>query len=313
MATISNEILELTLAKSVYDQYIENNQASSLKIGALGLNELDHHYEILPPFKCRELLSIALIASTVCDGAPEVSRLEMEDKKMSTDCLRLSANITNSSHMESFLRYFPKFIDTYDKALGAESTVVYRTTEKNALIIIGDPKWISSPLILSVFTMVMRLSTLIPERVNDPDLSLETAYSLGFFNRESIELMEAFFRGLDIKLLLKEYKYILGDSPMTGIDDEALSRVYLEDMDSEDLVRSNLIDSDLDLGFNFYDLRGYSGFESLYTMYIKIRDNVSNRSTLDQIIMKLNSPRVVGLKWAMNYSLKVKEANENIR
>jgi hypothetical protein len=304
MAIISKEVMKLHRILSVYQAYPENTNFSSLKIGVLNINNKDEHYEVVYPFRCRELLSIALIASTICKEAPEVCYLTMHGKEMATDKLRLSANINNEYQRESFLKFFPVFIADYEKALGAEPTIVYKTEYDDAFVLIGDAKWVSSPLILSIFSMVLRLSTLIPEKDQSSDISIVEAYKRSLFVTENYHLLKRFFHSLKIEALLENYIDIIGNNPMTGINDAALSKIDDYVYDSGDYI--SVRDTGESISFN--DIRGGTGFSTLGRIVERISSYKGDLRNISYVSNEFEMDSVVGYDWVVNYIEKIERA-----
>ena len=182
--------------------------------------------EIKPEAHCRDFSGpVAITAKLKLDKCPYIERYSTSKDRLSTD----EIVITLSQGRESLVRFMDNFhiLNELEEDCGIPLTKAYLTNEvsstfRRKIVIVGDKFWIQSPLCLSIFTWLLRcLSYSLPTKPS----SLEELADL--FIKHSPTSTDGTFwvkinPHVNVRLLLKNIVHILGDNPITGIDDNKI-------------------------------------------------------------------------------------------
>lgn len=161
----------------------------------------------------------------------------------------------------------------------SSTDTITTSSSEEVHVILGDKNWNYSPLLFALYTQVIRVLT-YPINLDAPIVSLKDL-SEWFVNTYSCSTdyrgMSSIKKYWDVDLFIDNYKEILGDSPLTGVDD----KVFLEDIKGRHYVNSSIRGA---YTIDNYELRGivmeagyfhgWSGLHSFYGSFTEFKNNI---------------------------------------
>ena len=283
--------LQVITNPSLYNQ---NTQTSDIEFSLLnrdggGFKEL--HYQV----RCREYLGDCVVASYVDRNTPRIYGFELVNKRAAIDETLLS--ITGSQiTLERVIRKLKVIIDL-EKQIGLkedEYTQIYGTQFSDKLVIVGNKVWMSSPVMISLYTLVIRCLTYDTRCVKVVNLLKEISKKYGIAV-DGTQLYRIFNNYLfDFPFFFANWRDILGDNPLTGLNDDQFTHW---------VSNGSYIDSyelDYDSGcilWNIDECHSYTGIAHMSRKAYLLKNNKDLYETTHP-----------GLTWARNY-LALKETN----
>lgn len=201
--------------------YNQNPQTSDIHFSFL--NRTDNGFkELFYRVKCREYLGDAITAAHCNQDSPRIYGFELKGKRASIDEMLLSVSFGEESK-SNFLKKI-RIIREAEKLVGLPKdkwTEVYSVNAQtpdhiNKFVVVGNKFWCSSPLLVSIYTLLLRSLTYSTNRVR-LSTHLKAMESLSGVDGGQFRSIKEY--GVDWIFLLKNLGNIIKDHPITGIDD----------------------------------------------------------------------------------------------
>lgn len=281
-----------------------NIQFSLLNRDGKGFKELHYHV------KCREYFGDSLLAAKFDKDLPNIYGFKLINKRQCLEHTLISASIYTDTHegidhYNQFLKGV-KILRKLEKTMGIplKERSEYRSTDKKVdgsskIVIISPKEWQHSPMLLSLYTFILRLTTyIVPDTCNSFKLYANYVHS-NFTGTDKNYITT--LNKIDFDFLLKNYIEIMGDAPLTGLDDTIIASNFNENS------------SDTSYGFN-YDASRYEGASSNQEASFSTYNNHARHGIItfaNSVTGEAytHSPREIGFKWACNYKRLKDKAN----
>jgi hypothetical protein len=261
--------------------------------------EKDSFEELFLNVKCREFFGDLVVCGNLNIDTPSIYGLRLKDKRISVKKTLLSVSM-NEGDVEGFAKRL-RFLRQIEGAMGIKKTRIYPTqhnaTDYTKLVLVGDKKWISSPLLISLYTAIIRSLTYSFSKLTFKDHINELITGSYSYGNDACTFKRLKDCEVDIVHLLTNIDVVLGDNPLTGLNDTKLivDKKYIK-TESDSVGLSHLGRITYWSTYNNHSQHG------LMTFLDKIRYAPAGRPIADGI----------GAGWANNYkNLKEQELISN--
>jgi hypothetical protein len=205
--------------KEDFNSYIQVSQASEINWSLLSRVNKYEFQELHTPVTCREFLGDAAVVANLGIAYPLIYGLSLPKGVISANETLLSVNI-KPQNFDNFKAHF-KIIRKIERDMKIKRTKLLETQLPNKFVIIGDKKWMSSPLLISIYTLLIRSFTyetpVSSYKRHITKLLKHTYYS------NDVEFFRFFKHcNFDLIHLLSNIDEVLGDNPLTGGNDAVL-------------------------------------------------------------------------------------------
>ena len=272
--------------------YYQSYQDSSIEF-SLCRKEGDIYVQTFDFVTCRELLCKALEYS-LC---PDV-------KISDCDTFRFS-DLSNVTAMSIYLDDDDaynlsrnlKLLTALEEHLNIEPTQIYDCSDNNYLVLLS-PYWLKAGLTLSIYSFLLRLLTYCTYFSTMQELFDEISYHVVDEIGSDMSRLEYFKENVDILLLLENIDTVLGDSPITGINDEEFIRKAINCDTSTDFILHHKDNKNEELQFWLSNAEDYNGFNTFTKSVSTLREEEEAGSEI--YLGCLGNPFEL---WAYNYVL----------
>ena len=203
--------LEVISNPSLYNQ---NPQTSDIHFSFL--NRTDNGFkELFYRVKCREYLGDAITAAHCNQDSPRIYGFELKDKRASIDEMLLSVSFGEESKSNflkkiGIIREAEKLVGLpKDKWTEVYSVNVQTPDHVNKFVVVGDKFWCSSPLLVSIYTLLLRSLTYSINRVR-LSTHLKAMENLSGVDGDQFKSIKGY--GVDWIFLLKNLSNIIKDA-----------------------------------------------------------------------------------------------------
>jgi hypothetical protein len=213
-----DKLKKVTLDKiTEYCYYNQVSQTSEIQWALLNKVDKDHYKELHLQVKCREYFGDAVVCGHLDIDTPTIYGFSLKDKRIALNETLLSVCLPVNKQ-QPFLKHF-KLLRRFERAAGWKITRVYSTQHSDKLVIVGSKKWVSSPLLISLYTAIIRSFTYdTPCDTWDEHIKeLSTYFGNDAYTFNSISTSD-----VDISLLLNNSNRIFKENPLTGLNDATL-------------------------------------------------------------------------------------------
>ena len=291
-------------------KYCQSAQDSDINFSPLkrvGPNEFS---EIFHRVRCRDYLGTMLIASHFKSGSGEVYDLKIPNVEkywMSLDETLLSLTLGEISYNNIYKK--ARILRNFERMMGVpreEWTKFYRTQYNGEgesidrfemhtsykkcyrLVVVGSKVWVQSPLLLNFYTAALRLMTYNSEATTFDKLLEDLEDRVSDTDKSNVNFLKNI---IPYRILLKNYKYILQDDPLTGLDDNSQKVRLGFSSGAYQEMSFRYKDYNIHVYYNTDSTQANSGILSLLGSVNLIRKNPN--SPLDYL-------NKVGAKWIIN-------------
>jgi len=256
---MKNRIVKLKTVKNVC-LYNQNAQTSAILFSLLKRTGKNSFSELFYNVKCREYFGDTCVAAHYDRDVPPIYGFRLKDKRMSLDEMIMSVSLPYSSDEGSSYQSFLKGLTILrhtEKLMGIEvknRSRYYLTNEKvdegSKIVVVSPNNWCESPLLASVYTFILRLTTYNTN--NTKTLRSCMKYIINNYSNGDKQHAEKLY-AIDTNLFFSKYKGILGSSPITGMSDILFKEEikYLLTGDKDNYLTSPHID------FSYIDKGGF--------------------------------------------------------
>ena len=283
-----------------YSSYIQNPQTSSLEFALLERTGEDEFAEIHYSVKCREYFGDALVASHLNQPLPSIYGFKLASKKMAIDETLLSLSLTKDNY-NYFIQRLP-VLNRIEKKMRISLTQFFSVENDSIndykIVSIGDKKWSSSPLLISIYTLILRSFTYKTNKRAFKNHIKDVINN--YYGNDKLAFLEITSK-INLEHLLFNIDKVLKDNPLTGADD---LNFKLKVSKNNNSFRDRSISTSL----KYY----YS--DVLYNVQWSIDNNHSQHGILSFInkLELLNTGNSylnnhIGSQWAQNYYLLLKK------
>lgn len=218
----------------------ENQQESSIRFSPLVIKD-DVFEELWYPVSCRDKMQNLPMLLVQPYITPECCRFQFKDVdliKYQGDRQYLLVSFEHKDEYDCFLDKLELLNDLEEKCNFSISEVIYSNRNKrkdspltHEIILSIDLDWVKSPLYLSLFTFLCRCLSYSFLQETDWDLRLREMHDIWNENvsidydvtgDEGIFTSAFVNKTLNLEVLLSERDRILGDDPLTGLNDKAI-------------------------------------------------------------------------------------------
>lgn len=225
---------------STYNDYNQLYQAIDTKFSFCKRIKEDHYEELFTPVLCRDYLSDAVVQSQVgrlpdCEvfGFRLDEEIDTSELMLRVVCSDKKAFLKNVKFIKGLEKKYPKL---------KKPLQVYETSHADSLVLVGDPLWVKNSLTISLLTFLIRICN---TKVINPGTTINTftkefikqysAYDDSHYASEVIDQLDNF------NFLIRHIDEILGDNPLTGVDDEEFleNRYIFETESSSESFHNN--------------------------------------------------------------------------
>jgi hypothetical protein len=298
--TVKTVKLEVMSNPCYYNQNAQNAdiQFSLLNRTKGGFKELHYHV------KCREYFGDSLLAAHFDSNLPDIYGFKLTDKRQALDETIFSVCIPGGeAHCKNFMKG-AKLLRKIERRMGVP--LKYRTKflktketigDNIKIVVVGPMTWQESPLLISLYTFILRLSTYTtPITVRTfEDLMKHVKNN---YNGTDVSYCR-YLDHIDFNLFFDNYREIIGDAPLTGLDDDKVKGGFHSTC------------SNFESGFK-YDASKYPNGSNRQTATFSIAHNhmrhgiVTFADSVKSIKLDRNSqiytsPGKIGFKWPHNY------------
>lgn len=297
--------------------YNQNSQTSDIQFALLKRLGPDSFEELHYHVKCREYLGDTLLAAYADKDTSLIYGFSLSDgKRMALDETIFSISLPtrfdpDKISYESFIKGI-SIIRKLEKTMGVplKSRSTYYLTDKKVdnkdkLVVVSPKEWSYSPLLISLYTFVLRLTTY---KVSDKAVSLRRYMKevSSIYSGTDINYIE-YLSGLDINFLLSNYVEILGDAPLTGLDDSKILEVAFASIHAYD----DNVSIEYDCS-NYGKSTNEEAFWSLYKNHnlhgvVSFANCIQKDETRRNHYLKASE---INYKWAKNY-MRLLESTSN--
>jgi hypothetical protein len=285
-------------AVSKYSAYAQTPQTSSLEFALLervGENEFTEiHYKV----KCREYFGDALVAAHLNQPMPPIYGFQLNSKRMTIDETLFSLFL-DADNYDYFIQRLP-VLNRIEKKMGISLTQFFNVkndlNNNYKIVSVGDKKWSSSPLLISIYTLILRSFSY---KTNRRTFKTHIKDLLNNYSGNDKATFLEITSKINLEHLLLNIDEVLKDNPLTGIDDLDFK---LKISENNDPFKARYNETYL----NYY----YKNIK--YTVTWSISTNHAQHGILSFInnlkILKLgnNVPNnSIGSQWALNYYLLI--------
>lgn len=311
MTTVNLEVVKSTCP------YNQNGQTADIQFSLLNRIDDNSFKELHYHVKCREYFGDALLAAYFDKDLPNIYGYSLKNKRMSLDETLFSVTIPNNTTAEklSFVSFLNgvTIIRSLEKKMGIklkDRSEYFLTNEDlnggQKLVIVGPKEWLHSPLLISLYTFVLRLTTYsVSNKATTLDKYMKEVASnysgtdVNYINNIS---------GLDVTFLLKNYKEVLGTDPLTGLSDEQVGVLGLDpDGNDGDLIEFTYDASEYGLSKEEKGIWGLNNNHDRHGI-VTFSSALEEIGTSEPWCLK---PKLMNFKWVMNYSKLFKIASED--
>jgi len=214
--------LQIVTESNYYNQLQQNSEIEWSFLNRVK-GKKNSFKELFLKVKCREYFGGAVVCANLDIDTPKIYGFSLKDKRLSLKETLLSVSLPKAD-IPNFLEHLP-LLRKIEKQMGIKMTRKYSTQHNDAdytkLVLIGDKKWVSSPLLISIYTQIIRSftykTTTTSFKSHIKELITKIAYGNDVIIFQSIES-----KGVDLMHLLINIDKVLGDNPLTGLNDAYL-------------------------------------------------------------------------------------------
>lgn len=286
--------------------YNQNPQTSEIQWAFLNRipGEKDSFKELHLQVKCREYFGDAVVCAHLDIDTPAIYGFRLVNKRVSIEETLLSVSLPSNESL-GFIKHL-SILRKFERQMGIKITKCYSTqhTDEDSvkLVLVGDKKWVSSPLLIAIYTQILRSFTYhTPTSSYSAHIkALITEYS----GNDRDTFSNIHYSGIDLLHLLLNIDRVLGDNPLTGLNDLELKakKASITDENSRVLLYS-LVVNETNFTFNWSVHLNHSrhGINSFI-------DNMNYRGQGGQDAEYVK--KSIGASWTNNYYLLCKEEQE---
>ena len=263
--------------------YSEESQDVNTRFSLLNKIDKSTFQELCGPVKCRDFFGEALVSSKIEYILPSIYGFKVDEFwKLRSPYIYLYFDVNK----DNFLNKVHILNDIEREHFKSKMLTRFFVVDEERLVIKVCPVWVKSPILLSLFTFIVRLFTYSSSSFNN----LEELLNYCKLNTEKDgDYIKNIQKYIDISLFLSNYKSILGDNPLTGINDKEIINLIKQGQTS------------------FYHKNKYTEQNSSWT--ISYQHNMHGMVTCAKNISRLLNDKelalkgtlVVGFDWAYNY------------
>lgn len=312
-----NESVELDLGNDKNLYYPEKGETYF----SLVFNKDTKAIKAAAMYRCRESFCYALSAYLIDKPFKPMPSGVLQEKLNIKD-LSILILISGKKANQRFIRDFERIVHPYDESLGVKKSSFRQVSNyKGAYVIDLDPKWLSSVILASLYTLIVR--TLTEREISSHD-TIESM--TGKANLNNLSDVQRSFIQIDLHHFLRNIDEVLGDNPITGVNDfkYGFSNPEVKELDLNQSIdeieldgKIKKVDRDIYRVISITYLGGIYSFSYrvdgiLYSL--KSMKDMTPKSELE-LFDVLNGRRdysfPIGLKWVFNYvKILIKESNE---
>jgi hypothetical protein len=180
--------------------------------------------ELFLKVKCREYLGDLVVCGNLDIDVPMIYGMSLRKKRISIKETLLSVSLYQES-VPTFIKNM-KYLRRIEKSMGIPMTRIYSTQHQGAfdtrLVLIGDKKWVSSPLLISIYSLIIRAMT-YSLRGNSFKSHIKALVISSWSYGNDAQAFKTIDRnGVDLIHLLQNIDKVISDNPLTGLNDENL-------------------------------------------------------------------------------------------
>lgn len=312
--------------------YTQSPQKEFMRMSLLNRVDENSFKELHYGVTCREFFGDTLLLANADIDGPRIYGLRLDrGARQALDETIISLKIDPDKRVNLIKGL--KFLREAERLLGVSvrrRTKCYHTEAERGipqptqLVLVSPIEWQHSPVLLSLYSLFLRFSLV------DRDESIVTFQD--FFrnyqlSERDLSLTINFYGpgvGLDLNLLLKNYKEIFGEDRLTGMNDADLIanlKNRAGNIDTCSHVNLSLTTTEEEYGVNpsirvSWDLYMNHGNSGISTFAFCLRMNSENiTNPLEHLITRIKGgypPHYFGLKWIIKYLLiKERECRMN--
>ena len=276
--------------------YAQNPQTSSLEFALLKRIKENEFTEIHYKVKCREYFGDTLVSAHLNQPMPLIYGFMLGSNKMTIDETLLSLFLDKDNY-NHFIRRLP-VLNRIEKKMGISLTQFFSVENDSnnwyKIVSVGDKKWSSSPLLISIYTLILRSFTY---KTNKRTFKTHIKDLINNYSGNDRNAFLKINSKIDLEHLLFNIDKVLKDNPLTGIDD---LNFKLKVSKNNDSFKNQYSDTDLEYYYN----------STQYTVNWNIANNHFQHGILSFIeklkFLKLDSNNLndnIGSQWSQNYYL----------
>jgi hypothetical protein len=207
--------LEKITENCYYNQISQTSEIKWSLLNRVGPKEFKElHLNVL----CREYFGDAVVCSILDIDNPPIYGFSLIGKRSANDETLLSVCLSTVVARKNFINHF-HMLRQIERSMGISTTKIRKTQHPDKLVLIGDAKWSSSPLLISLYTQIIRSFTYVtPTTTFESHIEALISGNLGWGN--DVSAFKQFqSAGINLKHLLKNIDEVLGEDPLTGLED----------------------------------------------------------------------------------------------
>ena len=211
--------LEIVTEQCYYNQISQTSEIQWSWLNRVQ-GEKDSFKELHLQVKCREYFGDAVVCAHLDIDMPDVYGFKLINKRLALNETLLSVSLPTTA-IPDFANKM-KFLRSIEKRMGISMTKVYPTQHSDKLVLVGDKKWVSSPLLVSIYSIIIRSLTYtstaktykdhIKELITGIFSSSNDASAFKTFKNDKVDLLH----------LLLNIDKVTGTNPLTGLNDAML-------------------------------------------------------------------------------------------
>lgn len=301
--TTKTPILKTVILTEITNEspYTQSGQTSDIEFSILNRVNKNSFRELHYQVKCREYLGDANVAAHLNKDTPIIYGFRLVGERMPLDESLFSLSVKEDSYNNLIANmHIINDLEKEMKILKKDQSKLFDTglfnqlTGRKKLVLVGPSDWMKSPLTVSLYSFIIRILTYKQGHDTIED----------FLKKSNITGSDSSYctrlKNLNVRFLLKNIDEVLGENPVSGINDDFLYN------SEEVFTTSNEIDlkfiwkeKERRASYGIWKNHGEHGFVSLL-----IRVN----SVVDFTKKDFNFHYTpVGFTWAINYDKLLKD------
>jgi len=291
--------LEVVVESCTYNQ---NPQTSDITYSLLNRTGKNSFKELHYPVKCREYFGDSLVMAVADKDLPSIYGFRLINKRQALDETIFSVTLPtydqNSIRVYDFFVNQLKYLRKIEKGMGIplkERSKFYEIDKSfndyRKIVVVSPKEWQSSPLLISIYTLILRLFTYILH--DDKMITLKKRMdSIADISGGVDGTYCTQVKPIDIQFILNNYKAILGENPMTGLNDDVILD-KVSSYSTDDLVNfiKEIDNKEITINYSIANNHSQHGLVSFV-------DRVKYHNNHDCPAFILRS---VGIEWSINY------------
>lgn len=309
-----------------YCSYNQINQPMDIRFSVANRIGPNKFKELTYRFKCREIMGDIITGGLLDINIPNSAGLNLTSTQRAPKDETIITIVTTKENYDNFMSN-EKIIRSLEKMMGiplkdrtkfypvGEDTRVwvdaFNESKTYRAVVVGSKEWSSSPLMISFYSAILRCLGYNNNSTKTFGTFIKSykAYTCG----DSVTFSHFNGgQGFDYKLFFKNYKEILGDNPISGLNDSTLKEKI-----AEQAPHRADIEYDLPNSIGGHAVRNAPWSISIQHCYHGTRNFINKIEALTKIIRSEdlsdnifnNLYRQVGFSWAYNY-YKLSKARE---